>query len=290
MAAKYRIGNLDVAVLSDGLYYQDAGAVFGIIPKLMWEKVSPPLDRHHRVPLGLNSLLVRSAGRLVLIETGMGDKGNDRRLASPLRDGNLISELETLGVRPPDIDMVVNTHLHSDHCGWNTRMVAGALVPTFPNAEYVVTRAEWEAAMEPDERTRGTYFADNLLPLQEHGRLNLAEGEKKLTDELTLIPTPGHSAGHASIVLSSGGETAIYIGDIVQMAVQLERTAWVSSFDIMPLVSMQTKKALVERAIDDGSLIIGVHLPYPGGGRLKRTEQGQRRWVAEAAEPYDHAP
>ena len=195
MTVKYRVGNLDIAVLSDGLYYQDAGAVFGIIPKLMWEKVSPPLDRHHRVPLGLNSLLVRSADKLVLIETGMGDKGNDRRLASPLADGNLLSELDALGVRPADIDIVINTHLHADHCGWNTRMLEGALVPTFPNAEYVVTRAEWDAAMEPDERTRGTYFADNLAPLQEHDRLNLVEGETQLTDELTIVPTPGHSAG-----------------------------------------------------------------------------------------------
>jgi N-acyl homoserine lactone hydrolase len=181
------------------------------------------------------------------------------------------------------IDLVVNTHLHADHCGWNTRYVDGALAPTFPNAEYLVTQDEWQAAIAPDERTRATYLAENLSAIEDAGRLRLVDGETRVTDEVTIVPAPGHSAGHAAIVLASGGETAIYIGDLVQAAVQLERTAWVSSFDIMPLVSMRTKKALVERAIRENSLIIAVHAPFPGLGRMTQTDGGHRRWTAVAA-------
>ena len=117
----FRLGSLDLQILSDGTYYQDAGAVFGIVPRLMWERaVNPTLDDQHRMALGLNSLLVRSNGKLILIETGVGDK-DSRRQASPAADGNLLAELTALSIQPEEIDVVVNTHLHADHCGWNTR-------------------------------------------------------------------------------------------------------------------------------------------------------------------------
>ena len=137
----------------------------------------------------------------------------------------------------------------------------------------------WDAAVAPNERTRATYLAENLVRVEQAGRLHLVEGEYRVTDEITLVPTPGHTEDHASVVLSSKGATGVYIGDIAQAAVQLERTAWVAAFDILPLVSMETKKALVDRAIADGSLIISVHAPFPGLGQMQRTEQGYRKWV-----------
>ncbi|HEX5140369.1 MAG TPA: MBL fold metallo-hydrolase [Dehalococcoidia bacterium] len=281
MPAKHKLGNLDLALLSDGNFYIDAGATFGIVPRVMWEPFAGKLDSRHRVTLGLNSLLLRSQDKLILLETGVGDKPSGwRRQSSPASSGTLMTELDALGVRPEDIDVVINTHLHADHCGWNTRIVDGVAVPTFPNAEYMIVRDEWEAAMAPNERTRATYIEDNLLPVEQAGRLNLVDGETKVTDEVTIVPTPGHSAGHCSIVLSSGGETGIYIGDIAQIAVQLERTAWVSSFDIMPMVSIETKKRLVEQAIEENQLIIAVHAPFPGLGRMALNEQGHRHWSA----------
>jgi glyoxylase-like metal-dependent hydrolase (beta-lactamase superfamily II) len=278
MAARYRLGALDLAIISDGLFYQDAGAVYGIVPRLMWEPYAGALDDRHRLTLALNSVLVRSGGKLVLIETGVGDKPEGRRQASPLEEGNLLAELAALGIRPEEIDVVINTHLHIDHCGWNTRAVDGELRPTFPNAEYLIARGEWEAATHPNERTRATYLAENVLPLQESGRLNLIEGEYGVTEEITLLPTPGHTSDHAAVVLSSSNQTAVYIGDMAQTVPQLERTAWVSSFDILPLVSMETKKALIERAIEQGSAIISPHFTFPGIGRLERTPQGFRKW------------
>lgn len=284
MPAKYRLGALDLAILSDGVFYQDAGAVYGIVPKLMWEPFAGALDERHRMALGLNCLVVRSAGKLVLIETGVGDKAEGRRQASPTADGNLLDDLKKLGIEPAEVDVVINTHLHLDHCGWNTRVLDGELRPTFPNATYVLMREEWEAATHPNERTRATYLADNLLPLQDSGRLELVDGEHQVTDEITLVPLPGHSDGHAGVVLASAGEKAVYIGDIVQTVPQLERTAWVSSFDILPLVSMEAKRTLVERAIEEQSVIISPHFTFPGIGRMARTEQGFRKWQPLATE------
>lgn len=284
MPAKHRLGNLDLAILSDGDFYIDAGATFGIVPRVMWESHAGELDSRHRLTLGLNSVLVRSGGKLILIETGVGDKASGwRRQSSPPERGTLMTELDALGVKPEDVDVVLNTHLHADHCGWNTRYVDGELVPTFPNAAYMIVRDEWEAAIAPNERTRATYIEENLLPLRDKGRLELVEGETKVTDEVIIVPAPGHSAGHCAVVLASGGEKGIYVGDLAQVTVQLERTAWVSAFDILPLVTMETKKRLVEQAIEEGSLIIGVHMPFPGLGRMTRTEQGHRKWEPVAA-------
>ena len=278
-AHTHRLGNLDLQILSDGSYYQDAGAVFGVVPRIMWERVAGPLDDQYRIAIALNSLLVRSHDTLILIETGVGDKEGARRQASPAAEGTLLSDLDALGVRPEEIDVVINTHLHADHCGWNTRSLEdGRLVPTFPRARYLIQRGEWEAAIQPNERTRATYLGENLLPLEEAGVLELIDGEMAVTREVTIIPTPGHTQDHASVVLTSGGETALYIGDMVQHTVQLERTAWVSAFDVLPLVSMETKKRLVERAIRERALVVGVHCPYPGLGHLTRSEDGRRHW------------
>jgi glyoxylase-like metal-dependent hydrolase (beta-lactamase superfamily II) len=282
MPHKHRLGNLDLLILSDGTYYQDAGAVFGLVPRVMWERaVAPPLDSQYRMALGLNCVLVRSAGKTVLIETGVGDKEGHRRQASPVMDGNLLRELAAAGVRPEEVDVVINTHLHADHCGWNTHRVdGGALAPTFPNAQYLIERGEWEAATHPNERTRATYLEENLLPLEQAGVLDLVEGERAVTPEITIVPTPGHTEDHAAVVLTSGGETAIYVGDMVQHHVQLERTAWVSAFDVLPLVSMETKRAIVERAIRERALIVSVHSPFPGLGRLSMGDDGRRHWEA----------
>ena len=274
---RYRVGDLDLLVLSDGCYYLDAGAVFGVVPQERWLPYAGPIDSHHRLSLGLNCLLVRSQGKNILIETGVGDK-QMRADASPLANGNLLSDLAAGFGPPEEIDIVINSHLHGDHCGWNTRYVDGKLVSTFPNAEYLIQRSEWEAATHPNERTRATYLAENLTPVAESGRLRLVDGESKVTDEVTVIPSAGHSEGHASVVITSGGETALYVGDIVQQAVQLERTAWVSAFDVLPLISMETKKRLVETAIRQRALLICVHLPFPGVGRMTKTPDGYKKF------------
>jgi glyoxylase-like metal-dependent hydrolase (beta-lactamase superfamily II) len=275
----YRLGNLDLHILSDGTFYQDAGAVFGIVPRVMWERaVNPELDSDYRMALSLNSVLLRSQDKLVLIETGVGGKPGQRRQASPESEGTLLDALAAAGVQPEEIDIVINTHLHADHCGWNTREAGGRAVPTFPRARYLIQRGEWEAAITPNERTRATYLAENLTPLEEAGVLELIDDEYAVTPEVTIISTSGHTEDHASVVITSGDETAIYIGDVVQHHVQLERTAWVASFDLLPLVSMETKKRIVDRAIRERALIVSVHSPFPGLGRMSAGEDGKKHW------------
>jgi glyoxylase-like metal-dependent hydrolase (beta-lactamase superfamily II) len=257
--------------------------VFGIVPRLLWERLGIELNARHQMSLGLNSVLVRSAGKTILIDTGVGEK--ERPLGQTERPGgvSLLDEFAAIDVGVDDVHVVINTHLHADHCGWNTRRDAsGAYVPTFPNARYLVQRGEWEAAMHPNERTRATYLAENLLPLEAAGQLDLIDGETRVTDEITIIPTHGHTADHASVVLSSDGETGIYIGDMVQHEAQLGRAAWGSAFDLYPLEAMETKKTIVARAIEERQLIVAVHGAFPGLGYMK-LEDGKSKWVAVEA-------
>ena len=282
--AQFRIGNIDFAVVNDGINYYDAGAIFGVVPRVMWERQIPPLDDRYRMDLGLNCLLLRSGGQTILIETGVGGKPGDRDTSTPAEDGTLMDGLAALGVTPEDVDVVVNTHLHSDHCGWNTVVEhptrgdePEVLRPTFPNARYVMSAREWHDGTHPNERTRATYLERNIRPIE--GQLELAEDEHAITDEVRLVPAPGHTDGHSTVVVRSGGEWGVYIGDLVQHRVQLERTAWVSGLDLVPLVSMETKRRLVEECIEAQALIMFCHGPYPGVGRLERTDRGFRRWV-----------
>ncbi|MFA7249318.1 MAG: MBL fold metallo-hydrolase [Dehalococcoidia bacterium] len=297
--ARFEIGGVDLTVVSDGAFWLDAGAVFGLVPRVMWERQAPPMDERYRIPLALNCLLLRSRGKTVLVETGIGGKPGDRDTATPAEEGTLLTSLAAAGVAPEEIDVVVNTHLHFDHCGWNTRLAAAAegaapgvreqreapYVATFPNAVYYVSAREWDEATHPNERTRGTYFARNLEPIAD--RVELLDGERAITDEVTFVPAPGHTEGHSAVVIRSGQDSGVYLGDMAQLPIQLERTAWVSAFDTLPMISIETKRRRMDECIEAGALVLLTHIAYPGVGRMVRTPEGHRRWVDAA--PL-HAP
>lgn len=275
---------MDIAVICDGYIKLDAGAVMGLIPRVMWEPVigRENLDAEHRMKLSLNCMVVRSGKEILLVDTGIGNKleGAVRDRAFPGEHGLLMRGLESIGLTPEDITVVANTHLHADHCGWNTvRGHDGVLRPTFPNARYFVQKGEFEAASHPNDRTKGTYFAENFEPLVDSGQLNLVEGEAELMPGARFWATPGHTQDHASIALTSEEQTALYTGDLVHHAVQVERPAWIAAFDILPLMSLESKKKLAERALRENALLICVHNPFPGVGRL--TESGGRRKFVE---------
>lgn len=292
---RYRVGAFDIAVVSDGTMRLDGGAVFGIVPRVLWEPVvgRDRIDAEHRIPLGLNCMLVRRGEHLLLVETGLGNKlaGALREKVFPGEYGYLLERLRQLGLGPEDITAVANTHLHADHCGWNTVRRDGELVPTFPRARYFVQRGEFEAAMNPNERTRATYLAENFEPLIRTGQLELVDGEAEIIPGVHFLPTPGHTADHASVVLSSGGETAIYTGDLVHHEVQLERPAWIAAFDVLPLLTLEAKKRLAEWALRERALLICVHAEFPGVGRLVERD-GRWRFTPEpgltevTGEPY----
>ena len=292
----YRVGSREVRVLSDGVIWLDAGAVFGLVPKIMWQRVTGETNELNQIPLALNCLLLESDGKTVLIETGQGNKDFEqtRRRGWEPDHGKLIEDLARNGVRPADVDIVINTHLHNDHTGWNTVENAdGELAVTFPNARYYIQRGEWEDAMHPNERTRATYLPENLLPVEAAGQIEFIDGETQVTSDITVIETPGHTAEHASVVIANGGESAIYLGDMIQHQVQLERVAWLSAFDVLPLINLETKKRLIADAIKNRSLLVAVHNPFPGVGRMSAGERGRNVWTSEephtTAEPLEVA-
>ena len=275
MSQWLRLGDFELLVVNDGVLRLDAGAVFGLTPRVMWEPYAPELDEEHRLAVGLNCLVVRGGGKTVLVETGVGAKPG--RAAGTEGSGALLQNLAREGIRPEEVDIVVNSHLHFDHAGGNTVISEGKPVPTFPRARYFIQRGEWQVASRPNERTRATYLAENFEPLEDARQVELVEGEVEIIKGLRLVPAPGHTADHCLVEVDSGGEMALYVGELAQHPVMLERIAWISAFDVLPLVSLETKKRVIERALERRALIISVHAPYPGLGRL-RLDEGKRRW------------
>ncbi|HLC28194.1 MAG TPA: MBL fold metallo-hydrolase [Dehalococcoidia bacterium] len=274
----FRLGDLELLVVSDGVIRQDAGATFGLIPRVMWERFAPDLDAQNRISVGNNSLLIRAGGKTVLLDTGVGPKPTRAPGAMAIEDtGRLLANLSRIGIRPEDIDIVVNTHLHFDHCGGNTAIDDRRLVPAFPRARYFIQKGEWEAATHPNERTRGTYLAENFEPLADARQVELGSGEVEVAKGVRVVPAPGHTEDHCVIELESGGRFALYVGELSQHPIMLERLAWISAFDVLPLVSLETKRRLTDWALEKRALLISVHAPYPGLGQL-RMDDGKRRW------------
>ena len=172
------LGDFELTAVSDGTYHLDGGGMFGVVPKTLWQR-KVKADANNLVPLGLNSVVVRTGSQTVLIETGAGNKLSEKMVKIYGQPAQLLEKLGEAGVAPEDIDIVINTHLHFDHCGWNTRIVNGLAVPTFPNARYFVHRGELEHARHPTERDRVSYIPDNFEPMVKSGQWQLVEGEQR---------------------------------------------------------------------------------------------------------------
>ena len=200
------LGDVRVHVLRDGSFALDGGAMFGVVPRVVWERDHPADDRN-RIQLGLNVALIETAGRRVLVDTGMGDRWGDKERAIYRLDRSttLLGGLAALGLGPDDIDIVVNTHLHFDHAGGNTREVDGRLVPTFPRARYIVQMGEWEDATRPHERNRASYREADFVPLAEARRLETVQGEVEVAPGVRVVPVGGHTAFHQMVVVEGGG-------------------------------------------------------------------------------------
>ncbi len=266
----HRIGGLEIAVLSDGTVWVDAGGLFGLVPRNLFERhITPTSD--NLIPMVLNCLLVRSQGKTILIDTGLGNKlSEDAALQWGLeRDGSgLIGDLASLGVAPDDVDIVINTHLHADHCAGNTRLIDGEMRPVFPRAEYWVQRMEWAEASHPDARTRGTYFEQNFVPLLTQGRLKLLHGDTRVTDGVHCVVTPGHTRGHQSILLQDGDWRGLFVADMASYSVQMARTSWLTAYDVYPLENIRTKQRWQRWALDNEAWLFFQHDPQITIARL----------------------
>jgi glyoxylase-like metal-dependent hydrolase (beta-lactamase superfamily II) len=272
-------------MVSDGRAWMDGGGHFGLVPKVLWEKVVRA-DELNRVPMALNCLLIESEGKRILVDAGFGDKlsPKERQIWSIAGENRLVGDLCRLGFAPEDIEIVINTHLHSDHCGGNTILRDGQVVPTFPRAEYWIQRLEWADARYPNERTRATYLAENFVPLEERGQLRLLCGDTRVTSEVRCVVTRGHTRAHQSVIIESDGETAIYLGDLASWTILMERLVWVSAFDVEPLETIETKRRIRNWALEKDALLIFEHDSQVQMGYL-REEGGRYKVIEVAPEP-----
>lgn len=265
------LDSLEYVIISDGVYWTDGGGAFGLVPRVLWEERLPP-DELNRVPLALNSLLVRSQGKTILVDTGYGSKLSEKayQIAGLERpNGDLLSDLARLGVSPADIDIVINTHLHADHCGGNTIYQDEKLVPAFPNARYLIQRLELAEAVLPNERTRATYLPENYVPLQEAGRVTILNGNTRVTDQVWTAITRGHTRAHQVVILEAEAETVLFLADMATLHYHFERLAWVTGYDVEPLESIETKRYWQQWALERDALLIFQHDTQVTTGKLR---------------------
>ena len=272
---KLTIGNVEITALSDGVLEFDLCNFFPDIPEENWQSYRDHLSPEGNVSLNVASYLIRSDGRNILVDTGLGPKPAD---APETPWGELMHDFQAHALSPNDVDMVVMTHLHRDHVGWNLLSQDGKYVPTFPNARYYMSQTDWEACHNPDLiETRFPNAPDCVWPLAEMGLIEFMEGEYSLTSELSTIPTPGHTPGHMSIMISSQGQRGLVLGDVLHNTAQIQELDWCSRADIDPEVAQATRRSLVDKMEQEELTVVAVHLPKPGFGKIVRGE-GRRYW------------
>lgn len=262
------IGDFVLYSLFDGYFGLDGGAMFGVVPKPLWEKTNPP-DESNRIKLSLRPLLVITPRERILIDTGIGDK-YDEKFANRYRvhrPDNLLNTIKNKGLTEKDISIVILTHLHFDHCGGSTRYEFGRLVPTFPNARYFIQEAEWNEAINPNRRSRASYIPENFLPIKEAGQLELINGSCEVVPGVELIHTGGHTRGMQVVRLRSKNQTVIFWSDMIPTRGHIP-VPYIMGYDLFPLDSMEQKERLLNQAVSEGWISFLEHDPEVIAGRI----------------------
>lgn len=273
---RHALGSLELVSLSDGFFRLDGGAMFGVVPRPLWEPRLPPDDRN-RIPLGMRPLVVRGE-RTLLIDAGCGDKMDARsaEIYGLERAYHLDHALADAGLSPEDIDVVVASHLHFDHVGgFTARAADGRIVPRFPRARYVAHRQEWEDATHPHERNRASYLAENFVPLHEAGVLTLVDDDAEIMPGVRYRRSGGHTAHHQVVMIESGGRTAVFAADMYPTSVHVP-DPWVMGYDLYPMDTLAFKRAFAREAIEREYLVFFEHDPSMAAGILRDAE-GRRR-------------
>ncbi len=275
-----QLGDFQIHLINDCQVMIDAGGGFGLVPRVLWRDLYVPPTADNLIPMRQHNLLVQAHGRNIIIDTGYGDKLTEKQrgyLQIKRDGGGLIGALSRVGLQPEDIDLVIDTHLHNDHCAGNTRVAEdGSIVAVFPNAEYVVQRREYQDASHPNERTRATYLSTNFEALVQSGQMRLLDGDTEFLPGVCGVVTPGHTPGHMSVRLESGGQHAAFVCDMASFALHFEHLGWMTAFDVEPLITLETKRQWQQWALQTNALLIFPHDARCPAGRLVEGENGKR--------------
>ncbi|MGA9801548.1 MAG: MBL fold metallo-hydrolase [Terriglobales bacterium] len=250
------LGEFELTAVSDGIYHLDGGGMFGVVPKTLWER-KVKADASNLVPLGLNSVVVRTGSQTVLIETGVGNKLSEKMVKIYGQPAQLLEKLNAAGVAPDDVDIVINTHLHFDHCGWNTVRQGNHIAATFPKAKYFVQEGEWKHAHE-NQRDAVSYITENYDPLVESGQMTLLRGDTEIVPGVSVRVYPGHTRNMQAVLVQSGGKTACYISDLIPTSAHLDLN-WVMSYDLYPLETIESRKRYYAQALPEKWLTMFTH-------------------------------
>ncbi len=273
------LGDFEITLLSDGNYYLDGGGLFGVVPKPLWEK-RMPADAQNRIAVGMNCLLLRDGKHTVLIEAGAGNKLTDKQKAIFHTQERLMESFAAAKVDPGEIDVVINTHLHFDHCGWNTLRRGDRIVPTFPKAKYYVQEGELRHARLQHERDRVSYLTDNYDPLVESGQMHLLHGDSDILPGISVKVFPGHTRNMQAVIVRSGEQRACYISDLIPTTAHLDLT-WVLAYDLFPLETIESRKRFYEHAVPERWLVCFTHDPSTPWAHVESPRAG--KYQAQAA-------
>src|SRR5262245_7625454 len=245
-----RLGAFELHPLSDGLFSLDGGAMFGVVPKVLWERRAPP-DERNRILMGLRPLLVRTPTHTVIIDAGIGDKMSAREvdIYGIDRRQHLDHSLAALNLTVADIDLVIASHLHFDHAGGFTERVDGRMRPRFPRARYLIRQGEWNDATHPHERNRASYLVDNFMPLQEAGVVDFIAEDCEVVPGISLCRTGGHTQHHQLVKIESEGRTAVFVADLIPTAAHID-LPWIMAYDLYPMDTLAYKKRFVREAVE----------------------------------------
>jgi glyoxylase-like metal-dependent hydrolase (beta-lactamase superfamily II) len=271
-----KLGAFEIYPVTDGRFRLDGGAMFGVVPRVVWEQCCPA-DEQNRIQLSLTCLLIQAHGKNILVDTGLGNKWDaktrdrfaiDRR--SPLSDS-----LKQVGLTAEDIHMVVNTHLHFDHAGGNTiKSDQGGVMPAFPKAKYFIQRGEYEDSVLPNERTRATYRQENFTPLAQANRCEFLEGNAELLPGVSVVVTQGHTRCHQAVKVESEGMVAFYLGDLIPTVSHLP-LPYIAGYDLYPLQTLEAKRWVLDRAFEEGWLLVFDHDPQVQMGHVQKDVEGK---------------
>jgi len=271
----FKLGDVSLTSLDAGEFLYDGGAMFGAVPKIIWETLVP-VDEQNRITLTLSPFLISSASRKILVDVGFGERHTKRDLKvfgfDPAR--NVEGALARCGLAPEDIDTVVLTHLHCDHAGGATRSGPEGVEPAFPNARYVVNELEWEDALSPDPRSAAAYRRDDFVPLAEAGLLELVGDSYDVGDGVSMIRTGGHTRGHAMVIVRTSEGTTVYPADLIPSR-HHARVPYVAGIDLFPLDMIDKKEEILTGVVENDWIVVLDHDPAGNVGRIVRDERGR---------------